>query len=262
MADEGARQGAGEASGGHAARSPGRRLRGALADTLGREILSGGYRPGDILPGEVAAAAALNVSRGAYREAMQVLVAKGLVESRPKTGTRVLPRERWQLLDPEVLGWAFSGEPDARLVRSLFELRLVIEPAAAALAAERRSTDDLRRMETALAAMQAHTLATAAGRAADRDFHDAMLRAADNDALQAMTASIGAAVAWTTLFKQRTRALPRDPIPDHARVLTAIAAGDAQAASAAMRTLVELALADTRGAMADRDEPGRPAPDA
>ncbi|NJC34128.1 DNA-binding FadR family transcriptional regulator [Sphingomonas jejuensis] len=230
-------------------RSPGRRLRGAVANRLGTAILSGEYQPGDILPGEIAAAEALQVSRSAYREAMQALAAKGLVESRPKTGTRVLPRERWNLLDPEVLGWAFNGEPDARLVRSLFELRLVIEPAAAALAAGRRDKADIKRMRDALNGMRRHSLATPEGRAADRDFHDALLRATNNDAFVVISASIGAAVAWTTLFKQRTRALPRDPIPDHARVFDAISAGDVDGASAAMRMLVELAVDDTQDAM-------------
>ena len=230
-------------------RKPGRRLRGAVANKLGIAILSGEYRPGDVLTGEVAAAEALDVSRGAYREAVQVLTAKGLVESRPKTGTHVLPRERWNLLDPDVLAWAFAGEPDPRLIRSLFELRLVIEPAAAALAAKRRTRADLTRMGDALKGMRRHTLATAEGRAADRDFHDALLHATGNDAMVVLGASIGAAVAWTTQFKQRTRALPRDPIPDHARVYEAIAARDATAATAAMQVLVDLALSDTRNAM-------------
>ena len=61
-----------------------------------------------------------------------------------------------------------------------------------------------------------------------------------------LSASIGAAVNWTTQFKQRQRALPRNPIPDHRVVLDAIAAGDGPAASAAMKTLVDLALEDTQ----------------
>jgi DNA-binding FadR family transcriptional regulator len=226
-------------------RGPGRRLHGAIARKLGVAIVSGQYPPGATLAGEVAFAAALNVSRSAYREAVQVLTAKGLVESRTKAGTRVLPRHRWNLLDPDVLAWAFAGEPDQAFVRALFELRAIVEPAAAGLAARRRSRDDLKALKTALALMRRHTLATAAGRSADRDFHNAILVATRNDALCALGAGIGAAVAWTTQFKQRVRALPRNPIPDHVRVLDAIAAGDAAAAVQAMRTLVDLALADT-----------------
>ena len=230
-------------------RSTGRRLRGAVANKLGVAILSAHYAPGETLPGEVAFAEELNVSRGAYREAIQVLTAKGLVESRPKAGTRVLPRNRWNLLDPDVLAWAFTGEPDPQLVRSLFELRLIIEPAAAALAADRRDKADLKRMRDALTAMRRHSLAVEAGRQADRDFHDAMLQATRNDAMVVLSASIGAAVSWTTQYKQRSRALPRDPIPDHVRVYEAIAAADGDAANQAMTTLVELALEDTRSAM-------------
>ncbi|MDP3802714.1 FadR/GntR family transcriptional regulator [Brevundimonas sp.] len=231
------------------AREPGRRLHGAIANMLGSAILAGEHAPGDTLSGEVAFSEALDVSRNAYREAIQVLAAKGLVESRPKTGTKVLPRHRWNLLDPVVLGWAFSGQPDLRLIRSLFELRAVIEPAAARMAAERRDKADIKAMKDALTGMRRHTLATEAGRAADRDFHDAILQATRNDALVTLSASIGAAVAWTTQFKQRRRALPRNPVPDHARVYDAIVAQDPDAAETAMRELVVLALEDTQQAV-------------
>jgi len=227
----------------------GRRLRGAVAHYLGSAIVSGMIAPGERLTGEVENSEALDVSRSAYREAVQVLTAKGLVESRPKIGTIVLPRNRWNLLDPAVLAWAFSGEPDMEFVRDLFELRSIVEPNAARIAAERRDKSDIKAMKTALAGMRRHTLATEAGRAADRDFHDALLRATHNNALIALSASIGAAVNWTTKFKQRTRVLPRDPVPDHARAFEAIAAGDGEAASLAMRVLVDLALEDTRSAI-------------
>ncbi|MFV0622584.1 FadR/GntR family transcriptional regulator [Sphingomonas sp. ac-8] len=230
-------------------RGTGRRLRGAIAHKLGLAIVSGEYAPGDTLSGEIAFSEALDVSRSAYREAVQVLTAKGLVESRPKAGTRVLPRDRWNLLDPDVVAWAFAGEPDLQLVRSLFELRAIVEPAAARLAAERRERADLKAMRDALASMRRHTLANEAGLAADREFHDAILRATRNDALVVLSASIGAAVNWTTQFKQRSRALPRDPVPDHVRVYDGIAAGNPDEAGAAMRALVDLALEDTRGAM-------------
>ncbi len=231
-------------------RGKGRRLRGAIAHKLGVAILSGKYAPGETLSSETVFAESLDVSRSAYREGIQALIAKGLVESRPKAGTRVLPRDRWNLLDPDVLGWAFAGEPDPQLVRSLFELRLIIEPAAAGMAAVKRDRSELKRMKEALAAMRRHSLATDLGRAADRQFHDTILRATRNDALVVLSASIGAAVSWTTQFKQRLRALPRNPIPDHVLVYDAIAAGDPDAASAAMRRLVELALEDTQSAMA------------
>lgn len=230
-------------------RNTGRRLRGAIAHYLGTAIVSGSIAPGERLTGEVANAELLDVSRSAYREAVQVLTAKGLVESRTKAGTRVLPRTRWNLLDPDVLAWAFADKPDPLFIRDLFELRAIVEPAAARLAAARRDKDDIAAMRAALSNMRRHTLATEAGCMADREFHQALLAASHNDALITLSASIGAAVNWTTQYKQRAKALPRDPVPDHARVADAIAAGDADAAEAAMRVLVDLALEDTHSSM-------------
>lgn len=225
-------------------RGTGRRLHGAVARKIGSEILAGDYAAGTTLPTEATATVALGVSRAAYREAIQVLIAKGLVESRPKAGTRVLPRERWNLLDPDVLAWAFAREPDEQLVEHLFELREIIEPAAAALAAERRSTNELQKMKSGLALMRRHSLATEEGRRGDRQFHSALLHATKNQALIALSSGIEAAVAWTTVYKQRRRDLPRDPVPFHADVYDAIAAADADRARNAMRLLVTSALED------------------
>lgn len=222
----------------------GRRLHGAIARKLGADILSGDYPAGATLPTEVSATETLGVSRAAYREAVQVLIAKGLVESRPKAGTRVLPREHWNLLDPDVLAWAFAREPDQRLIESLFELREIVEPAAAALAAERRSREDLQRMKAGLNLMRRHTLATEQGRQGDRQFHSALLHATRNDALITLSAGIAAGIAWTTVYKQRGRELPRDPLPVHVDVYDAIADRDPKRARKAMRVLVTSALED------------------
>jgi DNA-binding FadR family transcriptional regulator len=222
----------------------GRRLHGAIARKLGADILSGDYPAGATLPTEAMATETLGVSRAAYREAVQALIAKGLVESRPKAGTRVLPRDRWNLLDPDVLAWAFAREPDRRLIDSLFELRGIVEPAAAALAAERHSREDLQRMKAGLTQMRRHTLATEEGRQGDRLFHSALLHATRNDALVALSAGIASAVAWTTVYKQRGRELPRDPLPFHIDVYDAIAARDSGGARDAMQMLVTGALED------------------
>ena len=232
-----------------ASRGTGRRLHGSVAHRLGTAILSGEYAPGHTFSGEVEFSKTLNVSRTAYREAVQVLIAKGLLETRPKIGTRILPRSRWNLLDPDVLAWSFAAEPDIDFIRNLFELRAIVEPAAAAFAALRRDQSDLKTMKDSLVGMRCHTLATEAGRAADRDFHQAILHATRNDALIVLSASVGVAVNWTTQFKQRAPAIPRNTIPDHVCVYDEIAAGDAAGASVAMRTLVELALEDTKLAM-------------
>jgi DNA-binding FadR family transcriptional regulator len=183
-------------------------------------------------------------ARTAYREAVRILSAKGLVESKPKVGTRVNAIDAWNMLDPDVLAWVFVNEPSPELLNSLFELRKIVEPAAAGLAAMRRSKAHLKSMQDAIERMARHTLATEAGRQADQDFHAALLQATSNPYLVSLTTGINAAVNTTTIFKQREHLLPRDPVPDHAHVLDAIAAKNAVRAQKAMRELIQLARSD------------------
>ena len=221
------------------------RLHGTIARDLGIGIVSGLHKPGDILSGEVASSERLSVSRTAYREAVRILAAKGLVESRPKVGTKVSTRDAWQLLDPDVLAWAFDSEPDLELLNSLFELRDIIESEAAALAAVRRTEAQLKIMRNALERMAHFTIATEAGRAADQEFHSALLKATENPYIISLTMGVNAAVNTTNMFKQRERPLERDPVPDHLQVLDAIAAKDAAKAKRKMSELIRLARADT-----------------
>jgi DNA-binding FadR family transcriptional regulator len=185
-------------------------------------------------------------------QAYYVPSAKGLVESRPKVGTRVSLPERWHLLDPDVLSWIFEREPDDRLVKDLFELRRMVEPQAAALAAERRSESDLAAMAQALQDMELHSLAVEEGRDADQKFHAALLRASGNAFVASLISGIGAAVTWTTIFKQRRHQLARDPVPDHVRVYEAVRARNPAAAQRAMTALLDLALLDTTHARRPR----------
>jgi DNA-binding FadR family transcriptional regulator len=231
------------------------RLHGTIARDIGVRIVSGRILPGRILNGEIEASERLHVSRTAYREAVRILAAKGLVESRPKLGTRVSESRDWHLLDPDVISWIFSSNPDESLLSGLFELRTIVEPAATALAATRRSETQLRSLRQSLDRMAEHTLAIDEGRQADREFHSVLLEASGNPFLASLTSSVAAAVSWTTVFKQRKGPLPRDPVPDHERVYEAVAAKDSEAAHAAMTDLIRLALLDTtRG----RSAPERP----
>lgn len=223
----------------------GKRLRGSLAQQLAVQILTGELPEGHMFPGEIEYAEQIGISRSALREAFRTLSAKGLVDSRPKAGTRVSPRRQWSLLDPDLLAWQFEAEPSLKFLHDLFELRMIVEPSAAELAAERRTEEQVQAMRGALDAMARHGLATDAGRLADQQFHMIMLEASRNDAVIALASSIMAAIAWTTIYKQRKRELPRDPIPDHRALFDAVAAGDPRAARAAMAELIRLALIDT-----------------
>jgi DNA-binding FadR family transcriptional regulator len=224
------------------------RLHGSIAQDIGTAILSGRYRPGDLLANEVQFSEQLQVSRTAYREAVRILSAKGFVSSRPKAGTRVNPRASWNFLDPDVLRWIFENDPvDPSFVRELFELRQIVEPSAAALAAARRTASHLAVLEAALQDMESHGLAVEAGRVADRLFHATILEATGNGALGTLASGISAAVRWTTLLKARDGHMPRDPIPEHRAVHAAIVAGDPDRAHAAMAGLVGLAFQDIKG---------------
>jgi len=221
------------------------RLHGSIARQLGISIVSGKYQPGDLLDGEISSIERFAVSRTAYREAVRILAAKGLVDARPKVGTRINPKSKWHLLDPEVLVWTFESEPDPELLNSLFELRNVVESAAAGFAATRRSAAHLKAMRGALNGMATHTLATEAGRQADLDFHTTLLNATDNPFIISLTSGVSAAINATTVFKQRKGPLRRDPMPDHVRVFEAIAAKDPRRAQQAMSELIVLARKDT-----------------
>ena len=229
---------------------PGRRLRlhGTVARRLGIAILADELPPGSLLDGEISSSEQFAVSRTAYREAVRILAAKGLIDARPRAGTRVTPRERWHLLDPDVLEWMFESEPSPELLDGLFELRVMVESGAAALAARRRSEADLTAMRSSLDDMAKHTLATEAGRKADLRFHAALLAATRNPFIFSMTEGVNAAIRTTTVFKQRKRPLRRDPLPDHLAVFEAIAAQDADRAQSAMSDLIVLARRDTPSA--------------
>jgi DNA-binding FadR family transcriptional regulator len=222
-----------------------RRLLGSLDQDFAIRILKGELPEGHVFPDEVELASQIGISRSALREAFRILGAKGLVEGRPKVGTRVRSRRHWSLLDPDLLAWRFEAKPSRKFLRDLFELRLMIEPAAAALAASRRTNAQVAAMKSALERMAAHGLATEEGRLADQRFHLTLLEATGNEGVLALASTILSAITWTAIFKQRKRKLPRDPVPAHLALFKAIRDEDPDAARETMADLVRLALADT-----------------
>ena len=222
------------------------RLHGTVARDLGIRIVTGALQPGELLDGEIAASEQFKVSRTAYREAIRILAAKGLVHSRPKIGTQVAARNDWHLLDPDVLGWMFAvEEPEPALIESLFELRRIVEPDAARLAAMRRTPEQLERMRVGLAGVAEHTFATEEGRACDHEFHAALLEASHNDFVISLAHGVATAIQLTTAFKQDRLPAALDALPGHLDVFHAIEAQDTQRAHDAMARLVDTGLTDT-----------------
>lgn len=153
-----------------------------VANEIGLRIVRGDYPPGTILPNEAKWAEIFNVSRSAVREAIKMLMAKSLLSSRPKVGSRVEPRERWNLLDRDVIAW-YAASPDrGAFLKTVQEFRYIVEPEAAALAAVRRSEEQMEEISRACREMGAGTTLRARTEA-DTRFHMAILRAAGNELL-------------------------------------------------------------------------------
>ena len=213
----------------HATTYSGRNLHGKVVNEMGRRVVSGGYCAGALLPNEEQLCRELQVSRTALREAVKVLAAKGLLEPRPRIGTRVRPRDQWNLLDPDILAWRCATGADAEFLRHLTELREIIEPAAASLAATSRSEEQLDAIASALKDMR-NAPAIAQWIDADLAFHTAILRATNNPLLMPLAAIIGSALESLLGVTARSASDFKRALPDHQKVFDAIESGDAQSA--------------------------------
>lgn len=220
-----------------------RGLHGLTVETLAARILSGEWREGTVLD-LPALREELDISLTALREALKVLAAKGMIGARQKHGTFVQPRENWQLLDADVMRWQTTARGNAGLLDELAEVRAVVEPAAARMAAERATDEDLAAMASALDAMVAAP-DLEAGVEADLAFHRSLLTAAHNNFLLQIERVI--AIGLAERDKLVHSAGPTDdPVPSHRRVLDAIAAHDPVAAEAAMLDLLVKSAADAK----------------
>ena len=124
-----------------------------VVEDLGTRIIKGDLTPDEPFPIEADLGREFGASRSVIREAVKSLAARGLIESKTRTGIRVMPPTHWNLLDPEVLSWRYSTMPPAQFYDELFEVRLMIEPPAAALAAQRANASDIGEITAAFAEM-------------------------------------------------------------------------------------------------------------
>ncbi len=208
------------------------------ARELGIRILREVYPSGSLVPDETELSKELYVSRTVVREAIKILTAKGLVEARPRLGTMVLPRRQWQILDREMLGWqqAMSYSPE-RLMQ-LMEMRGVIEPAAAKLAARRRTQTELERIRSAYDEMGDGVETPSEFVGADAKFHSAVLKACHNEYFDGLEALVFAGLLASIKITNPQASDNTSSLPLHLRVLEAIEAADEQAAEAAMTDLL------------------------
>jgi GntR family transcriptional regulator, galactonate operon transcriptional repressor len=222
------------------------RLFGQVAQLLGTAIVAGTYKAGDLLPNEDALRSEISVSRTAYREAVKFLTAKGMIEARPKSGTRVAPRDHWNLIDPDVLTWHLAVDPNEQFIRNLFELRRMVEPRTARLAAQRRTPEQMAAIELAMQVLESGKPYSDATIRADLDFHHAIFQAAGNPVLTCMSHVVVATIQWSMLLQATKNEQGfLTARQDHRRVCDAIMARDGEMAEAMMGTLVIDALNDT-----------------
>jgi DNA-binding FadR family transcriptional regulator len=226
-------------------------LHGQVVNELGTRIMRGELPPGTVIDPD-GLAHELEVSRTVVREALKVLTAKGFIVARPRVGTSITDRSHWQLLDAEVMSWRATGQPDPRLVIELDEVRLVIEPAAARMAAQRRTEEQLARMGAAMQALEDSYLSDDPNRpdhaVADLEFHRAILAASGNELLERFEVVLEPALqARDRLAHDHMTDL--NFLDDHRHVYEAIVAQDERQAHRLMTALMELSASDSAVAL-------------
>ena len=219
----------------------GRNLTYAMLDEVGREIVTGAYEERDF-PTEAELAREHGVSRSVTREAVKMLTAKGLLTARPRKGTTVLPASSWNLFDPDVLRWLLERKFSLRLLREFTELRIAIEPAAAALAAQAADSAGVAAIAAGFRRMEAAEAGSDDPLEADIAFHIALLSASANPFYvqfrDVVSTALRTSIRFTNRFKGRTASLPA-----HREVLTAIEARDPARARTAMAAIISEVMA-------------------
>jgi DNA-binding FadR family transcriptional regulator len=226
----------------------GRNLTFAMLDALGRAIVTGSYE-GQRFPTEAELAAQHAVSRSVTREAVKMLTAKGLLTARPRKGTSIQPASSWNLFDPDVLRWLLERKFSIDLLRQFSELRIAIEPAAAALAAREADAAAIAAIEAGYARMEAVERDEDDALDADIAFHIAILNACGNPFYRQfrdlVATALQTSIRFTSRFNGSTGSLPRHraSLPAHCAVLDAIRARDEAGARDAMRVIIEDVMA-------------------
>ncbi|SFC75970.1 transcriptional regulator, GntR family [Microbulbifer thermotolerans] len=210
-----------------------------VARELGRRIVAGAIETGTLLDEENALAERFKVSRVVIRDAVKILVSKGMLDVRRGIGTRVRPRTDWILLDDDVLAWHLSAPPNHEFLKQLLEIRIAFEPKAARWAAERGTEEDIATIRAACDQMEASVGSSEGFVVADALFHKAILSAAHNDILTAIEGVIYSALLVSIKITNQTRESNLQSVPFHREVLEAIAARDGDLAEQLTSKLLE-----------------------
>ena len=227
-------------------------VHGSTVDLLGEAIVAGRYAVGASLPPEPVLCSELGVSRTVVREAVKSLIAKGLLVTGPKVGTRVLPEEQWNCFDPDVVAWQLKAGLTCEYLRDLQELRRMVEPAAVRLAAQRATPQDIAEIELAYAGMKQAVDHGGDYVTHDLRFHQGLLRACHNRMVVEMSKALGALLRTSFEISTSRPDGPASSLPLHRAVLDAVIARAPQKAERAILVLIDGAHDDIEAVLASR----------
>ena len=227
-------------------------VHGNTLDRLGEAIVAGRYAPGSSIPPEPLLCDEYGVSRTVVREAVKSLVAKGLLVTGPKLGTRVLPEEDWNWFDPSVVVWKSRMGLTREFLRDLQELRRAVEPAGVRLAAQRATADDIAEIERAYAGMKSAIEQGGDYVGNDLRFHQGLLRACHNRMVVQMSKALGALLRTSFEISTTRPDGPASSLPLHRAVLDAVIARSPAAAETACLVLIDSAQDDIEQVLASR----------
>ncbi len=228
------------------------RVAGALGSAIVREEVAAG----EWFATEGTLGERFGVSRSVVREALKVLEGKGLVEARPKRGVKVLSREHWHLLDPEVSAWRYGGDPDPKLLLELVGFREVIEPALAAAAALQAGPADVEELREIAAAMRDAGTNPSALIPADAALHRAVALVAGNSLMYSAFAALEPGMGELRRIAAESKLRGPGHTEDHQLLVDAIAAGQPEDAKETMTRIVQASRLEVMEFF-DRNHEGR-----
>ena len=227
-------------------------VHGNTVDFLGQAIVGGRYAVGGTIPPEPVLCEELGVSRTVVRESIKSLVAKGLIVTGPKVGTRVLPSEQWNWFDADVIAWQAIAGLTPEFIRDLQDLRRVVEPAAVKLAALRATPEDITSIEEAYAGMKRAVTQGGDYVTFDLRFHQGLLRASHNRMLVQMSKALSALLRTSFELSTSKKGGPAKSLPLHRAVLDAVIARNAAKAGRAIIVLIDGAHEDIEQVLGSR----------
>ncbi|MBB4066578.1 FadR/GntR family transcriptional regulator [Gellertiella hungarica] len=225
-----------------AGRTTARNFHSYVINEIGAGVINGRFPVGSTLPNDAALMAEFDVSRTVLREALKTLEAKGLLEARPKVGTKVAKRTRWNLYDPQVLAWHFGQPLEREFLAGLREMRRVVEPAAAARAAQRRTADHLRLMQYWVRQMETSASEIQNFALADFELHRIIADASQNPFMRSFIGVIelSHAFAYRPLVEDAGPHDLEEIIAAHRTLVSAVERGEPEAAHSAMLATIAI----------------------